>query len=1385
MCGGIKNKRFITFASTIFFLLTVLAFVNFYISSQSPPIIAGNSSVTISDQVDWEEGNLVNIDLTSSSGDIKKDLSEEKISSGNWYTDSLDSVDLVHDGLTSTSANLTTDPEYDLFQSYVVQDFDHDVYLTKLRYYFSGYQGISSRSYAGIIPWSEENHIIINEEEKTKELLPGWSTLPGCDSIPTIINTWNECVASSVTVANIAMFNNASPYIEETTVLKEIEFYGVDTISTHTSASTQLDGTEYIDNWTTFEPTATIPANTSVAFRFRTSSDASTWGDWTTSESYAASIDIETLLGATDAAKRYLQVESTLSNTDGASTPTLSDYTANYEYTNLCEEFDHLNISPSTATVTSGGSTTISATPVDAGDTSLPDISVSYSADCGSVSEIGSFTAPTVTSQTTCTVTATSDCGGSATSTITVTPPEEDDPTPTCNNNGIQDNGETGIDCGGGNCSACAGVEETYTAEITPSIFSLNSGETKELSIIFKNSSGTIVSRETVEQAKGTLTPGFNSGSSFFNIQSGGGRLSDENRDNLTINFTAGGTGGFFNNSIMFSTSNGSYQSYASPTVATTLAINVSLEEDIILMPNESHTFPVTVTDNQNQTVTDSSSFSWSLTNGGGTLGGTTGKAVTFTAGSEVGIYNLSVLANYQGASDTDAINIYVMNFNEDTEFRLSSAPAGQNSRTWVGEKTKIQLVIRAKTEDGAWAVRWGEDVKAEITDTSIAEITGPGSSYIFTMTPKKEGCYPFLVHGYWEKFDKLYETYIGFNIAGNDQSSSYYKYQPDLGASLFKSQNLITPDNHIAISLTRRDSSGQGYNWYNWIYLSSPLKTTWILNDSRLGTLLPHYNSAYLRPLLAPPGYYPNAITTIVTFRGQTLVENWDIWTYSKESYESRAKSQLSDTIPEKITVRPGSYIDNINKEMKILGLESESYESSNYGIEFDQSVLRQINSVGYIFQAIGEPGYYENAIVIKNNSSSPAEPLTKSIDLEIDPECEFDICTGGISGGNVITDSKDTEDVIGGEDDGSGSDWSISAIIKKLSDYLDVIAKSLLALAALSALLSYLPSLLNLMRGLLVAGKKNSVGVVYAATSGEPQVRKIVNLFDAGTDRLLKTDLTDNLGRFNFTLTPGRYYMKVEDKDIKIADNLSTISKQSLYYSNNYFGEVITVEQSNSKTFGQDTVNKKQVNETEALYNIPTMAKHEQEYRSLILLNLKNNLLKTLIYLDWPLLIIGTLFSIFALLKTPDIINTLITITYLFLWARHFITRPTAKSFGIVFDQDTKEPIPLAIVRALDYKTKKLIQTSVTSRAGHFSLNLQTGRYVLTVQKYNYLNLEPISVEIKERGSKTVEAELYMKDNQKIDANIENKIEQKRLPRSAKSLSDIIESYSGEFGP
>ncbi|MFH1909946.1 MAG: hypothetical protein ABIJ72_02040 [bacterium] len=110
-------------------------------------------------------------------------------------------------------------------------------------------------------------------------------------------------------------------YIPPPTVIMDVS-------ATHTTGATQIDGTENFWSWEGFTPTDSKPANTSITYRYRTSTDGATWTSWVSDIGSVTSrtgddSDSPTLY-------RYLQVEATLSNTDGASTPTIDAYDIDY-----------------------------------------------------------------------------------------------------------------------------------------------------------------------------------------------------------------------------------------------------------------------------------------------------------------------------------------------------------------------------------------------------------------------------------------------------------------------------------------------------------------------------------------------------------------------------------------------------------------------------------------------------------------------------------------------------------------------------------------------------------------------------------------------------------------------------------------------------------------------------------------------------------------------------------------------------------------------------------------------------------------------------------------------------------------------------------------------
>jgi hypothetical protein len=63
-----------------------------------------------------------------------------------------------------------------------------------------------------------------------------------------------------------------------------------------------------------------------------------------------------------------------------------------------------------------------------------------------------------------------------------------------------------------------------------------------------------------------------------------------------------------------------------------------------------------------------------------------------------------------------------------------------------------------------------------------------------------------------------------------------------------------------------------------------------------------------------------------------------------------------------------------------------------------------------------------------------------------------------------------------------------------------------------------------------------------------------------------------------------------------------------------------------------------------------------------------------------------------------------------------------PKPKSWGIVYDEKTKEPISLAIVRIFETRFNKLLETQVTDGKGRYAFLVGKNRYQLLTEKQGY---------------------------------------------------------------
>lgn len=300
-------------------------------------------------------------------------------------------------------------------------------------------------------------------------------------------------------------------------------------------------------------------------------------------------------------------------------------------------------------------------------------------------------------------------------------------------------------------------------------------------------------------------------------------------------------------------------------------------------------------------------------------------------------------------------------------------------------------------------------------------------------------------------------------------------------------------------------------------------------------------------------------------------------------------------------------------------------------------------------------------------------------------------------------------------------------SKIVKKITKAITPIAGIMASLGFISLLIPALQSIPQIFHAvgffspiLLTAArfrrKRKPWGVVFDALSGKPVDLAIVRLFDAETRHLIETKVTDDHGRFNFLVAKGRYYITITKTGYTFPAKVSKIkaSQESTRFgpeSDIYLGEIFSIK----------------IDDTNINLNIPLDV--ESIGASLfgkIKIQLKEAFdwfLISISYIAFPMMIIGGFLSIIVTIISYSGLNIFLSIAYIVLLSIFLITRRIrASRVGLVFDSQTKKPIPNAVVSVFDKEYNAIRETKMTDRYGRFNILAHKGNYYLTVDAKGY---------------------------------------------------------------
>ncbi|MBN1778769.1 MAG: DUF4215 domain-containing protein [Candidatus Buchananbacteria bacterium] len=370
---------------------------------------------------------------------------------------------------------------------------------------------------------------------------------------------------------------------------------------------------------------------------------------------------------------------------------------------------------------------------------------------------------------------------------------------------------------------------------------------------------------------------------------------------------------------------------------------------------------------------------------------------------------------------------------------------------------------------------------------------------------------------------------------------------------------------------------------------------------------------------------------------------------------------------------------------------------------------------------------------ISVANNTCTPVHPCCGNRICE-SPEnadsCPVD-CAVSPSYGLVLNqcaDGKDNDnDGLVDYPDDSGcssptdnSELNFSEVISRIIEIMkqplvqkaneQVVAPAVIALATLNSLsafslfnlLTYLRYILTQPLALLSRRKRKKWGTVYNSLSKQPIDLAIVRLFNKNNGQLVQSRVTDKNGRFSFLAPPGLYYLTVTKPKFNFPTGYLKEKKEDVKFLDLYHGETLKVTEQNANI----------------VVNIPIDPLEDtRPPKKIIFQYYARKVQYAVAFSAVPIAALSLAISPSLFTATLFLIHILLYILF-----RRLGYQKKPKSWGIVYDQDNKKPVGLAITRIYDKVYNKLLESRVTDARGRYAFLVDNNIYTVTAEKLGY---------------------------------------------------------------
>lgn len=242
----------------------------------------------------------------------------------------------------------------------------------------------------------------------------------------------------------------------------------------------------------------------------------------------------------------------------------------------------------------------------------------------------------------------------------------------------------------------------------------------------------------------------------------------------------------------------------------------------------------------------------------------------------------------------------------------------------------------------------------------------------------------------------------------------------------------------------------------------------------------------------------------------------------------------------------------------------------------------------------------------------------------------------------------------------------------------------------------------------GQLLFGKsplKNMWGIVYDSKTSKPIPFVTIRLFDSKSDQIIATTVTDLHGRYSLPTSKGSYYMEAIHEDYSFPSDLAKIEKDSK--KNLYAGDEFVIKE-------EDTVD----------FNIPLdPGNYRIHFVKRVLLTIWTT------FRNWALtgnyIFLGVLFvlNLFTTVIDFNVLSLFFAVIYFLLILFKLISSARSpKTWGKVYNSESKNTVPSAFVKLYLQDKKKLVDTKITDSKGRFQFFVPDNKYLLLVMASGY---------------------------------------------------------------